>query len=150
MDLAASKRVPTGPVVPESEELRLSWDRIHSTKGCHPVSETIFSKIINREIPADIVFENERILAFRDINPQAPVHVLIIPKKAIPTVNDIAPEDAPLIGELFVVAGEIAAQEGIDESGFRTVFNCNRDGGQDVYHLHLHLLGGRAMQWPPG
>ncbi len=114
------------------------------------MSETIFSKIINREIPADVVFENDRILAFRDINPQAPVHVLIIPKKAIPTINDISPEDTPLIGELFVVARQLAAQEGIDESGYRTVFNCNRDGGQEVYHLHLHLLGGRAMQWPPG
>ncbi|HSH85050.1 MAG TPA: histidine triad nucleotide-binding protein [Guyparkeria sp.] len=114
------------------------------------MSETLFSKIIKREIPADIVFENDRILAFRDINPQAPVHVLIIPKKPIPTLNDIAPEDAPLIGEMFVVARELAIQEGIDESGYRTVFNCNRDGGQEVYHLHLHLLGGRAMQWPPG
>jgi len=114
------------------------------------VSETIFSKIINREIPADIVFENERVLAFRDINPQAPVHLLIIPKKAIPTLNDLDPGDAALVGELFVVARELAAQEGIDESGYRTVFNCNRDGGQEVYHLHLHLLGGRAMQWPPG
>ncbi|MBN2873417.1 MAG: histidine triad nucleotide-binding protein [Halothiobacillaceae bacterium] len=114
------------------------------------MSETIFSKIINREIPADIVFENERVLAFRDINPQAPVHLLIIPKKAIPTLNDLDPGDAALVGELFVVARELAAQEGIDESGYRTVFNCNRDGGQEVYHLHLHLLGGRAMQWPPG
>ncbi|MFW6020460.1 MAG: histidine triad nucleotide-binding protein [Guyparkeria sp.] len=114
------------------------------------MSETIFTKIINREIPADIVFENERILAFRDINPQAPVHLLIIPKKPIPTLNDITPEDVPLIGELFVVARELAALEGVDESGYRTVFNCNRDGGQEVYHLHLHLLGGRAMQWPPG
>ncbi len=114
------------------------------------MSETIFSKIIDREIPADIVFENERVLAFRDINPQAPVHVLIIPKKAIPTVNDIQPEDHALIGELFAVAKQIAAEEGIAESGFRTVFNCNEDGGQEVYHLHLHLLGGRAMEWPPG
>ncbi|MFP4639188.1 MAG: histidine triad nucleotide-binding protein [Guyparkeria sp.] len=114
------------------------------------MSETIFSKIINREIPADIVFENDRVLAFRDINPQAPVHVLVIPKKAIPTVNDIAPEDRELVGELFTVAAQIAAEEGIAESGYRTVFNCNGDGGQEVYHLHLHLLGGRAMQWPPG
>lgn len=114
------------------------------------MSETIFSKIINREIPADIVFENDRVLAFRDINPQAPVHVLVIPKKAIPTVNDIAPDDRELVGELFTVAAQIAAEEGIAESGYRTVFNCNGDGGQEVYHLHLHLLGGRAMQWPPG
>ncbi|MDG4868198.1 histidine triad nucleotide-binding protein [Guyparkeria sp. 1SP6A2] len=114
------------------------------------MSETIFSKIINREIAADIVFENDRILAFRDINPQAPVHVLVIPKKPIPTINAIDPEDAELIGELFIAARQIAAEEGIDASGYRTVFNCNRDGGQEVYHLHLHLLGGRAMQWPPG
>lgn len=114
------------------------------------MSETIFAKIINREIPADIVFENERVLAFRDINPQAPVHVLIIPKQAIPTVNDIRPEDQGLVGELFTVAAQIAAEEGIAESGYRTVFNCNDHGGQEVYHLHLHLLGGRAMQWPPG
>ncbi|MFO7581846.1 histidine triad nucleotide-binding protein [Guyparkeria sp.] len=114
------------------------------------MSETIFSKIIKREIPADIIFENERVLAFRDINPQAPVHVLVIPKKAIPTVNDIHPEDQELIGELFTVAAQIAAEEGIAKSGYRTVFNCNEDGGQEVYHLHLHLMGGRAMHWPPG
>ncbi len=114
------------------------------------MSETIFSRLIRREIPADIVFENERILAFRDINPQAPVHILIIPKKIIPTVNDIKPDDAPLIGELFVVAAELAAAEGISEAGYRTVFNCNAAGGQEVYHLHLHLLGGRQMRWPPG
>ena len=114
------------------------------------MSETIFSKIIKREIPADIIFENERVLAFRDINPQAPVHVLVIPKKAIPTVNDIRPEDQELIGELFTVAAQIAAEEGIAKSGYRTVFNCNEDGGQEVYHLHLHLMGGRAMHWPPG
>ena len=114
------------------------------------MSENIFSKIINREIPADIVFENDRVLAFRDINPQAPVHVLVIPKKVIPTVNDIRSEDRELVGELFTIAAQIAAEEGIAESGYRTVFNCNGDGGQEVYHLHLHLLGGRAMQWPPG
>ncbi|MDD4966529.1 histidine triad nucleotide-binding protein [Halothiobacillus sp.] len=114
------------------------------------MSETIFSKIIRREIPADIVFENDRVLAFRDINPQAPVHILIIPKKPIPTVNDIQAEDAPLIGELFVVAAQLAAEEGIAEAGYRTVFNCRDHGGQEVYHLHLHLLGGRQMTWPPG
>ncbi|OZB74737.1 MAG: histidine triad nucleotide-binding protein [Halothiobacillus sp. 14-55-98] len=114
------------------------------------MSDTIFSKIIRREIPADIVFENDRVLAFRDINPQAPVHILIIPKKPIPTVNDIQAEDAPLIGELFVVAAQLAAQEGIAEAGYRTVFNCRDHGGQEVYHLHLHLLGGRQMTWPPG
>ncbi|MDD3575881.1 MAG: histidine triad nucleotide-binding protein [Halothiobacillus sp.] len=114
------------------------------------MSETIFSKIIRREIPADIVFENDRVLAFRDINPQAPVHILIIPKKTIPTLNDIQAEDAPLLGELFVVAAQLAAEEGIAEAGYRTVFNCRDHGGQEVYHLHLHLLGGRQMTWPPG
>lgn len=114
------------------------------------MSDTIFSKIIRREIPADIVFENERVLAFRDINPQAPVHILIIPKKPIATVNDIRTEDAPLVGELFVVAAQVAAQEGIADAGYRTVFNCLDHGGQEVYHLHLHLLGGRQMTWPPG
>lgn len=114
------------------------------------MSETIFSKIIRREIPADIVFENDRVLAFRDINPQAPVHILIIPKKPIPTLNDIQAEDAPLLGELFVVAAQLAAEEGIAEAGYRTVFNCRDHGGQEVYHLHLHLLGGRQMSWPPG
>jgi histidine triad (HIT) family protein len=114
------------------------------------MSDTIFSKIIRREIPADIVFENDRVLAFRDINPQAPVHILIIPKKPIPTLNDIQAEDAPLIGELFVVAAQLAAEEGIAEAGYRTVFNCRDHGGQEVYHLHLHLLGGRQMSWPPG
>jgi histidine triad (HIT) family protein len=114
------------------------------------MSDTIFSRIIRREIPATIVFENDRILAFRDINPQAPVHILIIPKKPIATLNDVAPEDAPLIGELFMVATELALAEGIASSGYRTVFNCNSAGGQEVYHLHLHLLGGRQMTWPPG
>ncbi|MBD3815585.1 MAG: histidine triad nucleotide-binding protein [Halothiobacillus sp.] len=114
------------------------------------MSETVFSKIIRREIPADIVFENDRVLAFRDINPQAPVHILIIPKKPIPTLNDIQAEDAPLLGELFVVAAQLAAEEGIAEAGYRTVFNCRDHGGQEVYHLHLHLLGGRQMTWPPG
>ncbi|ANJ66544.1 histidine triad nucleotide-binding protein [Halothiobacillus diazotrophicus] len=114
------------------------------------MSDTIFSRIIRREIPATIVFENDRILAFRDINPQAPVHILIIPKKPIATLNDVQPEDAALIGELFVVAGDLARQEGIAESGYRTVFNCRDHGGQEVYHLHLHLLGGRQMTWPPG
>jgi histidine triad (HIT) family protein len=114
------------------------------------MSDTIFSRIIRREIPATIVFENDRILAFRDINPQAPVHILIIPKKPIETLNDVVPEDFPLIGELFAVATELALAEGIASSGYRTVFNCNSEGGQEVYHLHLHLLGGRQMIWPPG
>lgn len=114
------------------------------------MSETIFSKIIRKEIPADVVFEDDEVLAFRDINPQAPTHILIIPKKPIPTLNDIEAEDAPLIGRLFLVAKRLAAELGFAEDGYRTVFNCNRQGGQEVYHLHLHLLAGRQMGWPPG
>ncbi len=112
---------------------------------------TIFSKIINREIPADIVYETENVLAFRDINPQAPVHILIIPKIEIPKVTDIkTPEHSHLMGEMIDAANIIAKQENISETGFRLVFNCGDDSGQDVYHLHLHLLGGRKLSWPPG
>ena len=111
---------------------------------------TIFSKIINKEIHADILFENDKILAFRDISPQAPVHFLVIPKKEIRTLNDINKEDKSLIGELFIVAKEIAKKEGISEKGYRTIFNCNEHGGQTVYHIHLHVLGGRQLEWPPG
>lgn len=114
------------------------------------MSNDLFLKIIEREIPADIVYENEQVLAFRDIDPQAPTHVLIIPKKRIPTINDLASEDAALIGDLVLAARDIARQEGLSEDGYRLVFNCNRDGGQSVYHIHLHLLGGRRMTWPPG
>lgn len=112
--------------------------------------ETIFAKIIRREIPADIVYEDEQVLAFRDINPQAPTHVLIIPKEEIPTVNDLSAEHKSLAGHMMTVAAQIAAEEGIASDGYRLVFNCNPMGGQEVYHLHLHLLGGRQMQWPPG
>ena len=111
---------------------------------------TIFSKIINKEIHADILFENDKILAFRDTNPQAPVHFLVIPKKEIRTINNINEEDKSLIGELFIVAKEIAKKEGISEKGYRTIFNCNEHGGQTVYHIHLHVLGGRQLEWPPG
>lgn len=112
---------------------------------------TIFKKIIDKEIPANIVFESENILAFRDINPQAPVHILIIPKIEIPKVTDIkGSEHAGLLGEMYDVANKIAKNEGIADDGFRLVFNCGKNGGQDVYHLHMHLLGGRKMKWPPG
>ena len=115
------------------------------------MAETIFSKIIKKEIPADIVFENDNILAFRDINPQAPTHILIIPKNEIPTVRELnGSEHGALLGELVDAANKIAKDEGISEDGFRLVFNCGDNGGQEVYHLHLHLLGGRKMQWPPG
>lgn len=106
---------------------------------------TIFKKIIDREIPADIIFENDHVLAFKDISPQAPVHVLIIPKKEIPTANDVTDEDALLLGHLFLAAKQIAADQGIAESGYRLMVNCRDDGGQEVYHLHMHLLGGRNL-----
>lgn len=112
---------------------------------------TIFSKIINREIPADIVFESDTILAFKDINPQAPVHILIIPKIEIPKVTDInGKEHASLLGEMMDAANKIAKEMNIADDGFRLVFNCGNNAGQDVYHLHMHLLGGRKMNWPPG
>lgn len=115
------------------------------------MAETIFSKIIKKEIPANIVFENESVLAFKDINPQAPVHVLIIPKIEIPKVSDLkGSEHASLLGEMIDAANKIAIENGIDKEGFRLVFNCGPDGGQDIYHLHMHLLGGRKMTWPPG
>jgi len=114
------------------------------------MSDTLFSKIAAGEIPADIVYEDEDIVAFRDIGPQAPTHVLVIPRKPIPTINDLEPADAELVGKLFLAAKRIAADEGIAQAGYRTVINCNAAGGQSIYHLHLHLLGGRPMQWPPG
>ena len=114
------------------------------------MAETIFSKIIRREIPADIVFEDDTVLAFRDIHPQAPVHVLFIPKRPIATLNDMGPDDALLAGQLLLAAAAYAKREGFAEAGYRTVFNCNRDGGQTVYHIHLHLLAGRPLGWPPG
>lgn len=115
------------------------------------MGNTIFSKIINKEIPADIVFESDTVLAFRDIRPQAPVHVLIIPKIEIPKVSDVnGREHAQLLGEMFDAANKVAMDLGISEDGFRLVFNCGPDAGQDVYHLHMHLLGGRPMKWPPG
>jgi len=112
---------------------------------------TIFTKIINKEIPANIVFESDSVLAFKDINPQAPVHILIIPKIEIPKVTDInGNEHSQLLGEMIDAANKIAKDLGISEDGFRLVFNCGENGGQEVYHLHLHLLGGRKMNWPPG
>ncbi len=114
------------------------------------MSDTIFTKIINREIPAQIVFENDEIIAINDINPQAPVHILIIPKKVIPTINDLMPEDAELIGKMFLVAKQIAKEKGIDQQGYRLVFNVNEGAGQTVFHIHLHLMGGRKFNWPAG
>jgi histidine triad (HIT) family protein len=114
------------------------------------MSDTIFSKIIRREIPADIVYEDDDVLAFRDLNPQAPVHVLFIPKRPLATLNDATAPDAELLGRLLLAASAYARQEGFAETGYRTVINCNEHGGQTVFHLHVHLLAGRHMHWPPG
>jgi histidine triad (HIT) family protein len=108
--------------------------------------ETIFSKIIRHEIPADVVYEDDEIMAFRDINPQAPVHVLIIPKLEIATVNDLQPEHAELIGKMVLTAQKIAIEEGIAEDGYRLVVNCNRHGCQVVFHMHMHLIGGKQLR----
>lgn len=114
------------------------------------MTDTLFSKIVRREIPADIVFENDAVLGFRDINPQAPVHVLFVPKQPIATLNELDAGTAALMGELYLAATAWAKQQGFAENGYRCVINCNRDGGQTVYHLHLHLLAGRQLHWPPG
>lgn len=115
------------------------------------MAETIFSKIIRKEIPANIVFENDEVLAFRDINPKAPVHILIIPKLEIDKIQNFdLPKNPELLASLFDAAQKIAVSEGIDKSGYRLVINNGDDGGQEVHHLHIHLLGGRKMTWPPG
>lgn len=113
------------------------------------MAETIFSKIINREIPADIVYEDDVSLAFRDINPQAPVHLLIIPKKAIATINDIEKEDRELVGHLYWVASHLAKELDFADGGYRTVMNCGENSGQTVFHIHLHVLAGKPLGWPP-
>jgi len=111
--------------------------------------ETLFTKIINREIPASIIYEDEHTLAFEDINPQAPFHVLIIPKIAIPTINHINDDNAHLVGNLYVVAAKLAKEHNFSDDGYRVVMNCNDHGGQTVYHIHLHMLAGKQMGWPP-
>ena len=111
---------------------------------------TIFKRIIDREIPADIIYEDDRCLAFRDINPQAPTHVLVIPKKEIASIDVLAEDDAELVAHVWLVIRDLARQLGGDKSGYRVTVNCGADGGQTVDHLHFHLLGGRPMKWPPG
>lgn len=112
--------------------------------------DCLFCKILAGDIPADIVYESDSAIAFRDISPQAPTHVLIIPRRHIATINDLEDDDRETIGNLYLAAKEIAADEGLSEPGYRVVMNCNRGAGQSVFHIHLHLLGGRAMTWPPG
>lgn len=106
---------------------------------------SLFSKIVSGELPADVVYRDARVTCFRDINPAAPVHILIVPNREIPTLNDLTDDDRLLAGHMLVVAGRLAAEEGIAEDGYRVLINCNRHGGQEVYHLHLHLMGGRPM-----
>ncbi|ANB02886.1 histidine triad nucleotide-binding protein [Ectothiorhodospira sp. BSL-9] len=114
------------------------------------MTDCIFCKIAEGTIPADKVYEDDLVVAFRDLNPKAPVHVLVIPRKHIATLNDLTEEDHAVLARLQWVATRVAQQEGIAEDGYRTVMNCNADGGQSVYHIHLHVLGGRQMEWPPG
>jgi histidine triad (HIT) family protein len=113
------------------------------------MAETIFSKIMRKEIPSDIIYEDDDVFAFRDINPQAPVHILIIPKKQIPTMNDAETDDTELLGKLLLTGKKIASQLNLSERGYRLVINCNEEAGQTVFHLHCHLLGG-IFNWPPG
>jgi histidine triad (HIT) family protein len=114
------------------------------------MADCLFCKVINREIPATIVYEDDRVLAFNDINPQASTHVLVVPKRHVATLNDLTSDDDAMVGELVRRAAAIANERGISAGGFRTIFNTNRDAGQTVRHIHLHLLGGRSLAWPPG
>ena len=114
------------------------------------MEKTLFQKIADKEIPSTMVYEDELCVAFRDITPVAPVHVLLVPRKPIPSIEAATAEDAALLGHLMLKVGEIARAEGLDEDGFRTVLNTGEDGGQTVPHLHIHIIGGRSLQWPPG
>lgn len=121
----------------------------NSQKG-KSMKDCLFCKIVAKEIPANVVFENDDLLAFHDIRPQAPTHIQIIPKRHISTINDCASDDAALVGQMILTAKTLAAQQGFSQQGYRLVFNVNSGGGQEIYHIHLHLLGGRQMMWPPG
>ena len=112
--------------------------------------DCLFCRIIDGDLPADIVYENDSLVAFRDINPIAPTHILLIPRRHITTMNDLQDGDASLVGELFLAAARLAAEEGLAEDGYRVVMNCKEAAGQSVFHIHLHLMGGRTMTWPPG
>ena len=114
------------------------------------MTNCIFCRIASGEIPANVVYQDDHVVGFRDLNPQAPTHVLVVPRRHIATLNDLADGDAELVGRMYLAAKAVAAADGIAEPGYRTVFNCNADAGQTVFHLHLHVLGGRAMDWPPG
>ncbi len=114
------------------------------------MEDCLFCRIIRKEIPADIIFENEKIIAFRDINPKAPTHILIVPKEHISTVLDLTEKNKDVVGDIYLVVQKLAKLEKIALKGFRTVVNCNADAGQEVFHIHFHLLGGRVFKWPPG
>ena len=114
------------------------------------MSQTLFQKIASKQIPAEIVYESDSVLAFKDINPKAPVHILVVPKKPIPRVGEACAEDQGLLGAILLAAAEIAKRQGLDSTGYRLVINNGRDGGESVPHLHCHLLGGRSLGWPPG
>ncbi len=107
--------------------------------------DTLFSQIIRGDIPSDQVYQDELVTAFRDISPQAPTHILIVPNKVIPTINDVTEEDEPVLGHLFIIAAKIAKEQGIADDGYRLIVNCNRHGGQEVFHLHMHLVGGHPL-----
>jgi histidine triad (HIT) family protein len=112
--------------------------------------DCLFCKILNGDIPADIIYESDSAIAFRDVNPQAPTHVLVIPRKHVATINDLNEEDQEIVGSLYLAAKDIARAEGLSDKGYRAVMNCNEGAGQSVFHIHLHVLGGRALSWPPG
>ncbi|MBL3590881.1 MAG: histidine triad nucleotide-binding protein [gamma proteobacterium endosymbiont of Lamellibrachia anaximandri] len=114
------------------------------------MSDCLFCKMVSGDIQPNVVYEDDDVLAFRDLNPQAPTHILVIPKRHISTLNDLEPGDEALMGNLVLTAARIAGKEGIAEAGYRTLLNCNAEAGQTVFHIHLHLLGGRPMGWPPG
>ena len=112
--------------------------------------DCLFCKILNGDVPADLVYESDSAIAFRDISPQAPTHVLVIPRKHIATINDLGEDDQEIVGSLYLAAKDIARAEGLSDEGYRAVMNCNEGAGQSVFHIHLHVLGGRALSWPPG
>lgn len=114
------------------------------------MDDCIFCKIVSGAVKGDVVYQDEDVVAFRDLAPQAPTHVLVVPRRHIATINDLQPETAPLIGKLYLAAKQVAEREGLSERGYRTVINCNAEAGQAVFHIHLHVLGGRPMNWPPG
>ncbi|MBN4069260.1 histidine triad nucleotide-binding protein [Beggiatoa alba] len=114
------------------------------------MSDCLFCKLINGDIPTDIVYQDDDVFAFRDVNPQAPIHILVIPKQHIATINDTDESHQAVLGKLVLTAKKIAKEQGIADNGYRLVVNCNQDGGQTVFHIHLHLLGGRSLSWPPG